>query len=255
MDVTERFTELVRLPDHDLPLDEAALLIGAHDHPVDIAAQLALLDELADSSPASPDDLARYLFDELGFAGNSSDYGDPRNSYLDEVVRRKLGLPITLSVLMIEVARRRGIRCAGVGMPGHFVVVGAPGVFYDPFNAGERLDPDGCRERFAQLQPGVPFADHYLDPVGAGAILARMLANLVNTFVARQPASAVWALRLRLRLPAISAGERRDAAALLGRLGSFEEAAAELDALSGQLDGDDAAQAERDATTLRARAN
>ena len=129
------------------------------------------------------------------------------------------------------------------------------GEFYDPFNAGERLDADGCRQRFAQLQPGVPFSDRYLDPVGAAAILARMLANLVNTFVARQPASAVWALRLRLRLPGITAGERRDAAALLGRLGSFEEAAAELDALSGQLDGDDAARAERDAATLRARAN
>jgi regulator of sirC expression with transglutaminase-like and TPR domain len=255
MDVTERFTELVRLPDRDLRLDEAALLISAHDHPVDIAAERARLDELAASAPASAGDLARYLFDELGYAGNSSDYGDPRNSYLDAVVRRRLGLPITLSVLMIEIARRRSVPCSGVGMPGHFLVVGTPGEFYDPFNAGEHLDADGCRQRFAQLQPGVPFADHYLDPVGSAAILARMLANLVNSFIARQPASAVWALRLRLRLPGITVAERRDAAALLGRLGSFEEAAAELDVLSSELDGDAATSAERDAATLRARAN
>jgi regulator of sirC expression with transglutaminase-like and TPR domain len=101
----------------------------------------------------------------------------------------------------------------------------------------------------------VTFADSYLDPVGSAAILTRMLANLVNAFIARQPASAVWALRLRLRLPDVTVSERRDAAALLGRLGSFEEAAAELDALAGALDGDAATRAERDAATLRARAN
>jgi hypothetical protein len=82
-----------------------------------------------------------------------------------------------------------------------------------------------------------------------------MLANLVHTFVAREPASAVWALRLRLLMPGISSDERRDAAGLLGTLGQFEEAASALDAVAGELEGANADQAERDAAAYRARAN
>src|SRR5204863_6717460 len=112
-----------------------------------------------------------------------------------------------------------------------------------------------CRELFAQSHPGMPFFPGYLNPVDAHAIVARMLANLVHTFVRRSPSDAVWALRLRLRVPGISPQERRDAAGLLGTLGQFEEAAAELDALTDVLDEADATRAERDAAALRARAN
>src|SRR5688500_17926841 len=109
MDPTERFAALVQQSDDEVPLDEAALLIAAHDHPLDVTAQLARLDELAAQAPASPDALATYLFVERGFMGNAADYGDPRNSYLDAVLDRRLGLPIILSVLMMEIGRRRGI--------------------------------------------------------------------------------------------------------------------------------------------------
>ena len=123
VEVTERFTDLMRRPEPAIPLDEVALLIAAHDHPVDLDAELGALDDLA-ASVASPDPamVAERLFVDLGYAGNSADYGDPRNSYLDEVRARRLGIPITLSVLMLEVARRRGVELAGVGMPGHFLV-------------------------------------------------------------------------------------------------------------------------------------
>jgi regulator of sirC expression with transglutaminase-like and TPR domain len=260
MQPTERFAEIVARPDADVTLDEAALLIAAHDHPVDIPSVTAQLDDLAATAPTSAGGLASYLFDALAFAGNAADYSDPANSYLDEVLRRRLGLPITLSVLMLEVGRRRGIALHGVGMPGHFLVgVGAPDAirdeYYDAYHGGTRLDTAGCRGLFATTQPAVPFLEQYLAPVGAHAILARMLANLVQTFVQRSPASAVWALRLRLLVPGVSVRERRDAAALLGTLGQFEEAAAVLETLVEDLDTDAAERAGREAAALRARAN
>ena len=103
-----------------------------------------------------------------GFAGNTVDYGDPRNSYLDVVLDRRLGLPITLSVLMIEVGRRVGLELFGVGMPGHFLV-GAPGSYFDPFHHGAFLTADDARELYERTQPGAPFTDAYLDPVGPRA--------------------------------------------------------------------------------------
>jgi regulator of sirC expression with transglutaminase-like and TPR domain len=218
MDLAARFSELVRGPESELALDEAALLIAAHDHPVDVAEQLCALDELAASIPA--DDaatLARVLFVERGFAGNTVDYGDPRNSYLDEVLRRRLGLPITLSVLMIEIGRRRGIALAGVGLPGHFLV-GSDEGFVDPFHQGAVLDAAGARRLFDHTHPGAPFSDHYLDPVGARAVLARMLANLVGTFLGRDPMRAVWALELRLGIPGLPEAERRRGDDTLRRL-------------------------------------
>jgi len=218
VDLAARFSELVRGPESAIPLDEAALLIAAHDHPVDIPAELRALDTLAAAIDA--DDtrtLAHALFVERGFAGNTLDYGDPRNSYLDQVLRRRLGLPIALSVLMIEIGRRRGIALVGVGMPGHFLV-GSDDGFVDPFHGGTVLDAAGARRLFDQTHPGAPFFDHYLEPVGARAVLSRMLANLVNTFLGRTPMQARWALQLRLELPGLPEAERRQGAEALQRL-------------------------------------
>jgi len=255
MDPTVRFTELVQRPDTDIPLDEAMFLVAAHDHDVDLAAQLERVDALATDAPDDADAIARYLFFDRAFAGNELEYTDPRNSYLDLVLDRRLGIPISLSILMIEVARRRGVALAGVGMPGHFIVGGPGGAYYDPFHAGERLDAAGARARFEATRGDAAFHDEFLDPVGTRAILTRVLANLLHSFVDREPASAVWVARLRLRIPELAPGERRDLAALLGSLGHFAEAAAELDALTPLLDDGGAARAARDAAALRARAN
>lgn len=213
-----RFAELVGGPEGALVLDEPALLIAAHDHPVDIGAQLRALDDLATRVRGEDaEGLARALFVEHGFAGNTVDYGDPRNSYLDEVLRRRLGLPITLSVLMIEVGRRRGLVVDGIGMPGHFLVR-AGGVYVDPFHGGVLLDEHGARDLFARANPGTPFLPRYLEPVGARAVLARMLANLVATFLQRDPLRARWALELRLTIPGLPDGERLQGEATLRRL-------------------------------------
>jgi regulator of sirC expression with transglutaminase-like and TPR domain len=255
VDPTERFGELVRAPDGDVPLAEAALLIAVHDHPVDVAHELAVLDALARDAPDAPELLARHLFVDLGFAGNAADYADPRNSYLDEVLRRRLGIPITLSVVMLEVGRRRGLTLTGVGMPGHFLVADAAGAYYDPFHGGVRLDEAGCRLLFEATHGAAPFLDEYLAPVGNRAILARMLANLIQGAAGLDPPAAVRAIRLRLLIPGLAAAERRGGAAMLGRYGRFAEAASALDALATDLDGDAAAQVAREAATFRARAN
>lgn len=254
MDSTARFTELVQRP--DVPLGEAMFVIAAHDHDLDVDAQLARLDQLASGAPSSSDALAHHLFDELAYAGNQVDYTDPRNSYLDCVLDRHLGIPITLSILMMEVGRRRNVALAGIGMPGHFLVATADrATFYDVFHGGQRLDADGARALFAAMRPDVPFRDAFLEPVGPRAILARVLANLLHAMVDRDPGSAVWAARLRLRIPGLSASERREVATLLGSLGRFAEAAAVLEELVPDLDETSAARTAREAAALRARAN
>ncbi len=169
MDVTDRFAELLARPEPEIALDEAALLIAAHAHPdLDLDARLAQLDDLAARAAGltSPE-LATQLFVAEGFAGNADDYGDPRNSFLDDVLDRHLGIPITLSVVMIEVGRRCGLELHGVGMPGHFLVGAGTGEWFDPFHAGTRLDLAGCAALFAQTHAGAPFRPQFLMPVGA----------------------------------------------------------------------------------------
>ena len=121
----ERFVAAVNLPAAEVPLDVAALCIAAHAHPgLDIDAWCARLDELGRAmSGADFDELRAHLFEREGFAGNLDHYDDPENSFLDSVIERRLGIPITLSVLMIAVGRRLGIDVQGVGMPGHFLVL------------------------------------------------------------------------------------------------------------------------------------
>ena len=257
MDPTERFTELLQHEESDLPLDEACFLIAAHAHAdLDVVARRAQLDGLAESLDASNgSELALALFDDRGFAGNTIDYSDPENSYLDAVLDRRLGIPITLSVLMIEVGRRRDIDVRGVGMPGHFLVVVGEGEWYDPFHGGRALDYDGCVARFAELQDPAAFLPAFLAPVGPIAILERMLANLPHSLIERAPARAAWPTRLRLRIPGISPARRAELAALLGSLGQFSEAATELDTVARDLPGSGAEQAAQAAARFRARAN
>jgi len=257
LDPTARFIELVTRPDAEIALDEAALLIAAHAHPdLDVDARLAQLDALATlGAGRSARELARMLFVDEGFRGNDVDYGDPRNSFLDDVLDRRLGIPITLSVVMLEVGRRCGLQLHGVGMPGHFLVGGAPGEWFDPFHAGGALDFEACAALFERQQTGMPFRPQFLAPVGARTIVHRMLANLQHTLGHRQPNEVVWVVRLRLRVPDLGPAERGDLAGLLGRLGQFAEAAREFDVLARLLHGEDGARATAMAASLRARAN
>jgi regulator of sirC expression with transglutaminase-like and TPR domain len=231
------FRQLVADPATDPPLDEGALLIDAVATGRDVDAGLTRLDELAADASGTHRDasgLARFLFVERGFAGNTLDYADPRNSFLTDVVDRRLGIPISLSVLMIEVGRRIGVALHGVGMPGHFLVGvhDAPGVFVDPFHSGAMLDTDGARELFARLQgPGAPFRAEFLASTPSRLVLLRMLANLQQTYVARRAADARWVAQLRLAFPELPEAERGQAADVLASVGAFDEAAAVIDGL------------------------
>lgn len=254
-----RFAELVARPEPEIPLDEAALLIAATAQPgLDVGAHLRHLDALAEGCPqASVGALRQYLFDDLGFTGNREEYADPRNSFLDQVLERRVGIPISLSVVTVEVARRLGVRLAGVGMPGHFLVgvVDEPGTYLDPFGGGHVLDAQGCELLFRNLGGSGPFFRTYLEPVGPCAILKRMLANLQNLFVPSDLAAAAWVFELRLAIPGSSKEERRDLARALGGLGRFTAGATELENVAGLFPPEEARALHDEATALRSRAN
>lgn len=262
MDPAARFEALVQGPEPAIPLDELALLVAAHAEPgLDISRWLSALDEIAARcSDPSFTGVVRHVVTE-GFAGNRHDYYDPRNSYLHDVIERRTGIPITLSVLTIELGRRVGVPVVGIGMPGHFLV--RDGLddqsFADPFD-GRLLDRDGCARTLAETQPELPFDDGYLAPVGTRAIVARLLANLKGIHLARRDRRALaWVLGLRVVVPGVPLDERRELASALAADGRFLEAAVELDHLvelareAGEAGM--AEDAERGATRLRARLN
>ena len=253
-----RFAELVARRDEEIPLDEAALLIAARARPeLDVAVELGRLDELAAGcKEPTLDGLTHHLFDELGFRGNAEHYQDPDNSYLDQVVRRRLGIPITLSVLTMEVGRRLGVAFDGVGMPGHFLVRhrADPPTFLDPFGGGRRLDAAGCQEIFTALG-GTDWQDSYLAPVGARVILARMLLNLQGVFLPADLRSAAWVLELRLTMPGLAVADRLGLARALGSMGQFGSAAAALDRAAEELPPEEAVTVRAESRGLRARHN
>lgn len=261
VDTAARFREIARLDEATVPLDEAALLIAAQARPtLDVSDEMRRLDEIADGCRAPTlDALVQHLFVDLGFRGNQDAYYDPRNSFLDEVVSRRTGIPISLSVLAMVVGRRLGVPLAGVGLPGHFLVRDKvdPEVFVDPFAGGAVLDRAGCERAFRRVQgDGAPFDPAYLEPVGTFTILARMLANLRAIYAARRDHHAlVWVIRLRASLPDVAPEDRSELAAALAATGAFGAAADELDSIAGELGGSlGDAYADR-AAAMRARLN
>ncbi|MDQ6614063.1 MAG: transglutaminase-like domain-containing protein [Actinomycetota bacterium] len=260
MTVTDAFIALVQGPENALALDHAALLLAAHASPgMDVSAQLDRLDELAAECPEPTlDGLRQFLFEDLGFAGDTDDYSDPRNSFLDQVLDRRLGIPISLSVLMIEVGRRVGVPLEGVGMPGHFLVrhCAPPRVLIDPFHHGQILDADQCAALFATLFGTVAtLPTSVLDGARPRAILARMLANLKRSYLDRRdPASLVWVGRLRAAIPGVDPNEMVELAQLLVNFGRFGEAADALEELAA-ANGDNGKGIWVQARALRARLN
>lgn len=261
VDPGRRFAELMAGPDAALPLDEVALLIAAHVRPgLDHGAELARLDRLAAGVRAPTlDTLRHHLFVELGFTGNRGDYYDPDNSCIDQVVRRRLGIPITLSVVMMEVGRRLGVPMAGVSMPGHFLVRDKvdPDVFIDPFDGGAVLDVRACEQRFHDVHGSdARFDTRFLEPVSRRAIVARILANLDAIATARSDRPMLeWVTRLRASMPGAGEEHQRRLASVLAASYRFDEAADILERLATTGPGGDAADDLTAARRLRARLN
>jgi regulator of sirC expression with transglutaminase-like and TPR domain len=261
VNASDRFRRLVDQPEEVVALDEAALLIAAHAYPsLDVAAELERLDAIADSCFAPTlDALIRHLFVDLGFRGNHRDYYNPRNSYLNDVVERRKGIPITLSVLTMSVGRRLGVPLAGVGMPGHFLLRDRvdPDVFVDPFAGGMVLDRRGCMQAFHRVQGDeAPFDPSFLEPVGSYTVIARMLQNLRAVFSALgDHRSVVWVLELRTSLPGVPIDERAEWASALVATGDFLRAADVFDRLGTSVGGELGEQYLTRAGRLRAKLN
>ena len=173
-----------------VPLDEAALLISGVLQPgLDPLRWLGELDALAAGCPtATPAGVADHLFATGHFVGNRTGYYDWRNSCLDRVIATRTGIPISLSLLMIEVARRLGVGLVGVGMPAHFIVrsEGDDDEFFDPFGGGHPLDRADARALFEQVTDGrANWSEHYLEPTPNREIVIRMLNNLKSVFANR----------------------------------------------------------------------
>jgi regulator of sirC expression with transglutaminase-like and TPR domain len=255
----EAFAQLAAQPDARIDVARGALLIAAEEYPnLDVEAYLARLDELAHAaaarmggaaSRAGAERLCRYLFGELGFAGNRERYDDPRNSYLNEVLERRTGLPITLCLVFVEVARRLGLPAHGVGFPGHFLVKieASPDVLVDAF-AGRLVSPADCEARLravlgqdARLVPA-----HHLRAATPREILARMLANLKHVHLGlRDLARALACCERILLLVPDAAHELRDRGLLFAELECFAAAAADLRRFLELAPGDASAEAVR----------
>jgi regulator of sirC expression with transglutaminase-like and TPR domain len=196
--VRQLFADMVQGSEEDLDLGKAALLIASEEYPgLDLLRYLAKLEAMAaavrpqvavaEDAPDKIEALNTYLFEEQRFQGNTQEYYDPRNSFLNDVLDRRLGIPITISVVYIEVGRRAGMPLYGVGMPGHFIVkYDGPEaeLFIDPFNGGRMLSRAACEELVQQIygEP-VPFQETFLATVTKKQILSRMLLNLKAVYL------------------------------------------------------------------------
>lgn len=247
MDGTTARQELLGLLEggHEPPLDRAAALLAAEEEPgADPDAMLAGLDRLAEGvrlraeAPAfeSLARLCHHLFVEQGFKGDEDRYDDPVNSLLHQVLERRRGLPILLSLLTMEVGRRAGLDLDGIGFPGHFLVSprgASPRFFVDPFRGGQIIREETLQARLARIagNPVGPAGwERAVAPSGPRAILIRMSNNLKGAWFRRSDFPAT--LRQVERLLALEPEEpehSRDRGWLLVRLGRPKEAAVDYD--------------------------
>lgn len=231
----------------DFSLAEACLLIAQDAEPdLDVAHYLARIDAHAAmvkrrlSSDAFPEQkivvLNRYLFGEQGFCGNAKDYYDPRNSYLNQVLERRVGVPITLSILYMEIGQRLGLRLQGVSFPGHFLVklrVTGGQLVIDPFCGGEAQSESDLRARLAQVLPRreadtLPLP-HFLQAATSRQILARVLRNLKGIYLESEEAQNALKVMQRMVMVAPHAAEEvRDRGLAYYRLDCFRAALADL---------------------------
>jgi regulator of sirC expression with transglutaminase-like and TPR domain len=265
LDPRDAFARGLRAPDSRIELARSALLIAAEEYPgLDVARYLARLDELARevaprlrAAHGAAERVAvlnRFLFFERGFAGNREHYEDPRNSFLNEVLDRCAGIPITLALVYIEVARRAGIDAEGIGFPGHFLVKhgGEPAIVVDCF-FGSVLTREECQTRLSAALG----ADVRLDPAlhlraaTSREILARLLGNLKWIYLRTADFGRALACCERILLVSPDAPhELRDRGLVYEKLECFGAAAADLERFLALAPDDETAGAVRERLAL-----
>jgi regulator of sirC expression with transglutaminase-like and TPR domain len=234
------------IEDEQIDLLTSALTIAKLEYPELEVSQYrervtTLADRVKERASRSTDSLEilgvinEVLYGDEGFRGNVSDYYDPKNSFFNDVLDRKLGIPITLSVLYMEVARRAGVPVFGVGMPGHFLLkfyeIDGRELFLDAYNSGRLLSPEDCQEKLTEIYNGqIPLDAKFLTPVGKRQILTRMLNNLRSIYMTnRLLKKALAVIDLILVIYPRSSDDVKQRAMLRYQLGFLHGAADELD--------------------------
>lgn len=239
-EVRRLFAEMVSRNDEDINLAEAALLYAKEEYPdLDIEKYLRKINLIAEeinknlSRGNDPNyligEINTYLFAVAGFRGNRGDYYDPKNSFLNDVLDRKKGIPIMLSVLYMEIANRLGLNLKGVGFPGHFIVKysGPEGeILIDPFNEGRTLSHKDCQDILDRVyNGGVEFQRYMLEPSTKKQILVRMLNNLKNIYwSSKNYLKALSIVEFILLLTPDSVTEIRDRGMIYYQLECFSQA-------------------------------
>jgi regulator of sirC expression with transglutaminase-like and TPR domain len=245
-------------------LDQVAAHIAQLDRgapkPADIVKHL---DELAaEIGPLDgPDDVMTAVFGTLGFRGNTEHYHSANNSYLHRVLDTRLGIPITLSIVAIEIGRRCGVVLEPIGMPGHFLIGtdnkdwDTKEAFFDPMAGGRRLDRADVARMFTALMPDLAFDSEYLDAVDAKSVAMRMLNNLRGVELRRGDLGRLCdVVSAQLELPNATNGMRLEYAQLMSSRGDFAAAVGQLERLA-ELDPERAAELTAAASRLRANFN
>ncbi len=246
------FADLMKRPDVRIDLARACLLVAEDAYPgLEVEKYLAELERMAErlrgnlSQTAGTERklvaLNEFLFEELGYAGNAGDFYDPRNSYLNEVIDRRTGIPLTLSVVYMELGRRIGLPLQGVSFPGHFLVrlrLRGGMLVLDPFVGGALLAEDELRERLQRVVPeslagGVPLTQlplgRFLEPATNRQIVVRLLRNLKGVFRETDQPDRLLAVLNRMRVVAPEASaELRERGLLYQRLECHRAALADL---------------------------
>ena len=246
----QQLSKLMRTPDSSFNIAESALIVAQHEYPsLDIPGYLQRLDQIAErlrlrvpadaGKPHVISMLNHYLFRELGYAGNRDNFYDPRNSFLNDVIDRRIGIPITLSILYMEIGRRVGVNLQGVSFPGHFLakyVTDQGVIVLDPFNQGISLSEADLRERLRQSGGGVDSLDMPLSALLRAAtpheILLRLARNLKAIYSnAGELEKAIATANLILCLNPQDASELRDRATMYHQLFCYRAALADFEQL------------------------
>jgi regulator of sirC expression with transglutaminase-like and TPR domain len=239
------FYQEIQQSDESIDLAKAAFYIAQEEYPqLDVEEYLNALDtmalELQERLPYGRyplkivQSINEYLYKDLGFRGNTQNYYDPRNSFFNDVIDRRLGIPISLALLYIEIAKRIDFPMVGVGMPGHFLIrpdVEEMEIFVDAFNNGHVMFPQDCQQRLSQIfQHDVTLQPEYLAAVDKRQFLTRTLTNLKYIYVQQHELEKALAAveRILLLFPGMIQ-EIRDKGLLCYQLGRFSHAREDLE--------------------------
>ena len=270
-EMRKSFAEEIAKPDEAIRLEYAALLVAAEDEAhleVDVVEYLMRLAGLgieaqkrvASAPGAGVEAFNYFIFEEAGFAGNQLNYYDPSNSYLNRVLDQRTGIPITLSIVYMEVGRRAGLEVDGIGLPGHFIVRAREtdaleAILVDPFH-GKTLEREDCQDRLDEVYQGqVALTDEHLRAATRREILVRLLTNLKAIYARANLYRQTLAVIDRiLLLTPLSPAEHRDRSIILAQLERLPEAIAEMEAyLQMEADAADAEQVREQLHALKRR--